>query len=280
MKKSNRITLLFFMIWVLFFVYACQTDKPKPKPKPELIVRKDSIKTKASLSIEKLNGMPFSIGIIRAEGAVYAQPTTQSKKLIVLLQRDSLVFTNQITSYTSPQIINNIPHDEPWLRVLLGDNSMGWIYGGNVSFDAHKNTILTEKVLLKRAANFFGENMAQLISIYTKEQKKIRTLAAFRLLYTRSEMLQDSLENKLNIWLAKNKGNWEWDTPPDFFWLNGLLDGLLLHYIKKENKVYLFRDLKKWKKYAEITPELADDNFVELLLTSYQTDSIEFNFPD
>lgn len=278
-KEANKLTLFFLIIWSLFFIYACSADKPPTETQPPTN-SKDSINKKPSFSIQKLSGIPFSVVIIRAKGAVYAQPSIQSKKLIVLSQGDSLVFTNQITTNTTAQLIENIPHNEPWLRVLLGDNTMGWIYGGNIGFDAQKNSVLTEKVLLKRAANFFGENTAELIQIYSKEQENIQSLPAFRLLYSRSSTLQDTIESKLNIWLTKNKENWEWDTPPDFFWLNGLLDGLLLHYIKAENKAYLFRDLKKWKNYAETTTDTIDDNFVAVLLASYQTDSIEFNFFD
>ncbi len=265
--------LVVFYGCILIFMFACNSD-PLPTAPPVLPVA-DTSPTKA-YQIETVNGQPIALEVIHGQTKLYAEPNQNSAVLKTVELGDTLYFTNQITSQNEEQIIANITYNEPWLRVFFDAQKMAWVYAGNISLEAVQSPLLEERVLLQRAANFFGKNIAQLISIYTKEKKNIQTLPAFRLLYTRASTLQDSIGYKLNNWTKVNASS----SRPNFFWLNDLLDGLLLHDVAEEGKFYLFRDLKKWQQYSQKTAAKEDDNFIEVLLSVYQSDSIEYFFYD
>ncbi len=255
---------------------ACQT-KPENKPTVDTIVTADTVVVPA-IKITKLNAMPISLVVVQQEAPIYDKIEADRQIIDRLYRGDSVIFTNQLAAIEEPIVLQSIRYQEPWLSVILENNEKGWIPAAYVSFDGAAQPELREKVLLQRAANFFGANIAQQLGIYTKEAADIQTLPAFRLLYTRANNLADSISHRLNNWVKTNPQQLE--DLPNFYWINELTEGMLLHYLEEKQEYQLYKDLRIWQSWTAQTAATQDEQFVEVLLAAYAQDSIEYDFYD
>ena len=249
---------------------ACKTDAPKPTATPDS--RDSTIQKKPSPKITPIDGQPISLVVTTRQAIIRVAPSIESAEIARRSKGDSLLFTNRISQFNTAIKLEGIAYNEPWLRVILEDNTMGWIYGACINFDATQQVQLKEKVLDQRAVALFGASLAQQIAAYQKEVTSASTLPAFRTLYSRAKILKDGLEQQMSVHVKAAQDL------PDFFWLNELMDGLLVHYIEAENKYYLFKDLRVWQTISRQTMAKEDDNFVDILLATYPSDSIAFYY--
>jgi len=250
---------------------ACENDTPQP-PSPLDSENDSTTQALQKPKIIPINGQPISLVVTTRQAIIRVAPSIDAAEITRRSKGDSLLFTNRVSQFNTAIKLEGVAYNEPWLRVILEDNSMGWIYGACINFDAQQQVQLKEKVLDQRAVTLFGSSLAQQIAVYQKEVKSASTLPAFRTLYSRAQILKDSIELQMALYLTTAEGL------PDFFWLNELMDGLLVHYIETENKYYLFKDLNLWQTISRQTTAKEDDNFVEVLLATYPSDSIAFYY--
>lgn len=268
MKIIIKISLF---IYIIFQFFACKNEQGgttiTPNPDSTNIVEK--------FEILQIEGLPISLVVTSQIALIREEPSLNAPEIARKMKGDSVIFTNRVTAFNTAIELEGVPYNEPWLRVILEDNKMGWIYGGCIHFKASEHPALKEKVLDQRAISFFGKSLAQQIFIYQKETKTTTTLPAFSALYSRAQLIKDSLEKTMNIYI-QNKTTKEL---PNFFWLNELMDGMLVHYVPAQNQYYLFRDFKFWKEISLRSVESPqDDNFMELMLAAYPSDSMEYYF--
>lgn len=266
---KNATQYLFLILFIYSFA-ACKSDAPKP-PIP-VDSRDSTIQKKPSPKIIPIDGQPISLVVTTRQAIIRVAPSIESAEIARRSKGDSLLFTNRISQFNTAIKLEGIAYNEPWLRVILEDNTMGWIYGACINFDATQQVQLKEKVLDQRAVALFGTSLAQQIAAYQKEVTSASTLPAFRTLYSRAKILKDSLEQQMAVHVKVAQDL------PDFFWLNELMDGLLVHYIEAENRYYLFKDLRVWQTISRQTVAIEDDNFVDVLLATYPSDSIAFYY--
>jgi hypothetical protein len=267
LKNSTQYLLL---ILFLYSFTACESDTPKPPTPPDPV--DSTVQEKPKPQIIPIEGQPISLVVTTRQAIIRAAPSIEAAEIARRSKGDSLMFTNRISQFNTAIKLEGVAYNEPWLRVILEDNTMGWIYGACINFDATQQVQLKEKVLDQRAVALFGSSLAQQIAAYQKEVTSTSTLPAFRTLYSRAKILKDSLEQQMALHLKTA------EELPDFFWLNELMDGLLVHYIEEENKYYLFKDLRVWQSISSQTIAKEDDTFVEMLLATYPSDSIAFYF--
>ncbi|CAA6809890.1 MAG: Unknown protein [uncultured Aureispira sp.] len=266
---KNR-TLYLLLIVLIYSFGACQNETPKP---PTPIESSDStVLPKPSPQIISIDGRPISLVVITRQAIIRVAPSIEAAEIARRSKGDSLLFTNRISQFNTAMKLEGVAYNEPWLRVILEGNTMGWVYGACINFDATEQEQLKEKVLDQRAVTLFGASLAQQMAAYQKEVASASTLPAFRTLYSRAKILKEGLEQQMALHV---KGAQEL---PDFFWLNELMDGLLVHYIEAENKYYLFKDLRVWQTISQQTMATEDDKFVAVLLAAYPSDSIAFYF--
>ncbi len=270
MKRLNKYLIFFAALYLLSLTSACENDGKKTK-------NHDVFSDTGKVSVdrpdtERLQGNPILLYITTEHAVLRESPDINAPETGRRVKGDSLLFSNKISSFNTEIKLEGIHFNEPWLRVITEGNKMSWIYGGCINFSASEHIKLREKVLDQRAITFFGPSLAQQISIYQKETKSIATLPGFRSLLTRAKTLQDSLGIKMNALLQLHTG----EEIPDFFWLNELMDGMLVHYVSEQGRYYLFRDLKFWQNISLKTLEDEDDAFMELMLSAYSSDSIEY----
>ncbi|BDS12885.1 SH3 domain-containing protein [Aureispira anguillae] len=271
LKKYRSInSILLLSIYLSLFFAACQNSSNETDPAPI-----DSTQTSnSSPAVISIQGHPISLVIITEQAIIRENPSIEATEIARLVKGDSLIFTNKISNFNTAIKLEGIAYNEPWLRVILANNKMGWVYGGCINFDARQQRQLKEKTLDQRVVTLFGQSLAKQISIYQKELQSTSTTPGFRSLYSRAQSIKDSLEHQIAIHLhASNKSQL-----PNFFWLNELMDGLIVHYIPEQHRYYLFRDLKRWQALSLKTTGTEDDQFIETLLASYPSDSIVFHF--
>lgn len=266
MKNSTQ---YLFLVLLIYSFIACKNDTPKP---PTLNLKDSTNQEKPQPQIIPIDGQPISLVVTTRQAIIRNAPSIEAAEIARRSKGDSLLFTNRISQFNTAIKLEGVAYNEPWLRVILEDNTMGWVYGACINFDARQQVQLKEKVLDQRAVALFGASLAQQIAVYQKEVASVSTLPAFRTLYSRAQILKDSLELQMAIHLKTAQDL------PNFFWLNELMDGLLVHYIEIENKYYLFKDLRVWQSISTQTSAQEDDNFVEVLLATYPTDSIAFYY--
>lgn len=267
LKFIIKISLFIALVLQLF---ACnnEPDTTTIEPNPDsMVVEK--------FELLQIEGHPISLVVTTQIALIRAEPSLNAPEIARKVKGDSVIFTNKVTAFNTAMQLEGTPYNEPWLRVILEDNQMGWIYGGCINFKAAEHPALKEKVLDQRAIAFFGQSLAQQIAIYQRETKTASTLPAFRALYSRAQLLKDSLEKNMNIFIKTNSDQ----TLPNFFWLNELMDGMVVHYVVAQNQYYLFRDFKFWKAISLRSVESTkDDAFMELMLATYPSDSMEYYF--
>lgn len=267
MKQIIKIHLLLLLIFQLF---ACKNEQGGT-----VIDSNPDSTTVGKIEILQIEGHPISLVVTTEIALIRSEPSLNAPEIARKVKGDSVVFTNKVTAFNTAMQLEGTPYNEPWLRVILEDSQMGWIYGGCINFKAAEHPALREKVLDQRAIAFFGQSIAQQIAIYQRETQTASTLPAFRALYSRAQLLKDSLEKIMNIYVKNNTTQ----QLPNFFWLNELMDGMLVHYVAVQNQYYLFRDFKFWKEISLRSIESTkDDAFMDLMLATYPSDSVEYYF--
>jgi len=261
------------LLFCCLFLTACFTDNPPAPP----VDPADSLSIDSKvIRTEQLKGHPISLVITSPSAAIYEAPSRDSTLLTTLVMGDSLVFTNEITqeNYTFQQ--NGHKYREPWLRIILPDNRLGWVHAAHICFEGASHSALKQRVLEQRAKGWLGQSLTQLMGVYAKESQQLQTLPAFQLLYRRSEIIKDSVTFYLNNWRKRHPKQ----DVPDFYWINELTPAMLLHDIKEKEQFYLFRNLADWQQFSQATASTEDDRWVEVLLEAYSSDSIEYYFAD
>lgn len=267
--------LWLFLIITTLLSTACQPSTP---PNPPTDQSTDSLQntidnTPTTIPTLQLSGAPIMLVVTTQQAVLRAAPSIEAPELLRLNKGDSLLFTNQVSASNTQMRLEGIDYEEPWLRVVLPKQQMAWVYGGCVSFEAAQHPELTQKVLEQRLTALFGRNLAQQVQMYQKEQQQLQSEASFRVLYTRGQLLKDSLEQAIQYYLQHNSAE---NQRPNFFWLNQVLAGFVVHYETQAQQYYLARDWRIWQDWALQTSSANDDAWMLALLQSYPSDSIEY----
>lgn len=274
-NRLKYLQLHLFLVFITSALVACQNTSESSTTTNKSNLSDSIPSSSAPTFVERqVAGFPVVLIVRTTTAQAYERPDFSAPVVAHYQKEDSLIFTNRITEGLTSKLLEGLTYKEPWLRVILPSQKMAWIYGAHVSFDAQAQQDLTNLVLYPRATALFGTSLAQQINIYQKEIKAISSLPGFRTLYSRAQRIKDSLEWQLNHYTQLQTSS----SAADFFWLNELLDGLLLHYIPEQQKYYLFRDLATWQKLSQQTPAVEDDAFIEVLLACYPTDSIPYYY--
>lgn len=241
-------------------------------PKQDSLVQKDSMQM-----VLQTQGNPILLVVSTQQAIIREKPQLTAPELRRAQKGDSLLYTNMVTDFAIKMRIDGIEYNEPWLRVILNDNRMGWIYGGCVRFDGLSHAALAEIVLDQRLRQLFGSNTADMLIGYQHNSQNIGSQAAFDLQMQQAEELRQTMEAKIEQHLSFL------DTAqaiPDFFWLNGCFSGFVTAFPPQTQRYQLFRDFRYWQRQASQSPEVADDSLVAVFLAAYPNDSIEYLFAD
>lgn len=200
--------------------------------------------------------------------SVHQEPDFNSDTLFFLNYNDTLGFAGQITK--DDFVFSNEAYSikAPWLSINH-QNKTGWIYGGFISILEPVDKVLFDRIFNNRFQMIFGDEILEQIHIYLQEKDQIKTLAGFAALQNRAEMIIQKILKRLNGFQQKREYY--------FYWLNDILDGFLLHFDEKKQLFIFYKDLIFWKKAAQLSPSNTDDLYLDVLLSNFCEDSIEYD---
>ncbi len=271
-------------ILLLFVFAACGSDTTQIENR--VAARADSSQTQASNKefIEFARAtQPQRLVVSTGVALVRARADIQAPVIVQYQKGDTLHFAQRISATTTQMKLEGVDYDEAWILVRLPQRAeeFGWVYGGSLRWiDATEQEIqrlTTERRIRSVLGEYWVEHLREYRLLLGAERQ---TAAQFRQLWQQSGSIADSLAARINeLTTQQLRRN---DSLPDFFWLNALTDNsLLLHWMADESRYYFWRDLRAWRLLAQrSTEDTADDDFVNLYLSAFAQDSIEFRSPD
>ncbi len=202
-------------------------------------------------------------------------PGTEGKELLQLAKNTPLIDLGEVSSFSTPITLQGVAYNEPWLNVRAPNGRTGWIYAGAVRFDTNNQNETTKLLINKRLQSFFGKNLTSKIQHYQAHYEKAATEADFATTYAEGAQLRDTiatiLASKILIDDQRNL--------PDLFWMNVALPGYIPQLAAEGTTYWLFADYRRWLAKAQQTEGNQDNAFVNVCLSVYASDSIEYFFP-
>lgn len=194
-----------------------------------------------------------------------------------LAEGDTLYDLGEVSAFTTEVTLRGIRFDEPWLKVRTRDSLVGWVYAGGVHFDLDDRSELTNRLMKIRLQTFFGENLAQRVLNYRQSFVKARSSAELAEVHRTASHLRDTLtlifDKRITLIQAPNQA-------PNLSWMEEALPGLVAQRVAEGTRLYLFFDYNQWLEKSRQTTGAEDNQFVDVCLTAYGLDSIEYLLPD
>lgn len=252
---------LFFPVCLLaclLQILACQpkTEEQEEIPDSEpdfiydLIVQKETLRLRAEAG---------------PEGAV----------LKTLTRGARLKDLDQVSTFTSQIQLEGEIYHEPWIRVETEAGDKGWVYARAKDFSLAGEGSLLDWQYHKRLLAYFGPERTEALAAYRRAYREVRSLADFRTVYEQGLNLREELVRNLEDQITRI----EIEKQPDLFWLSEVMPAFVPQLVAEGTAYYLFADYGQWLSKARQTSEEADDSFVQLCISIFPQDSIEYFFP-
>ena len=166
-------------------------------------------------------------------------------------------------------------YHEPWIKVQTDDKTQGWIYGSAINFGMKSPNELNKFLIGKRLHSIFGKDNAARLKVYNQSFENIHSVQSFASVYKAGCLLRDTMiqliESKVEIG--------EEEELPNLFWLDNAFPGFIPQLVAEGTSYYLFADYRQFLEKAQKTPGEEDNAFVDICLTVFPEDSIEYFFP-
>lgn len=202
-------------------------------------------------------------------------PSLDATASISLPRGTELLAMGEVSDTTMQLKLRGITFDEPWLRVRTKEGTEGWIYGGMLSFAMEESSELASRLMQKRLQTFFGEVLSTRIRSYQQQYHDVQSAADLAMLYRAGLALRDTLvsimEKKIEVGSM--------DELPDLFWLEQTMPGFETQLVAEGTAYYLFWNYKDLAQQAKTTQAPEDDAFMDLQISLFPDDSIEYFYP-
>ena len=205
-------------------------------------------------------------------------PGPDGEVIATLSEGDTLYDLGEVSAFTTEVTLRGIRFNEPWIKVRTRDTLVGWIYGGGVNFPLDDRVELTRRLMQIRLQTFFGEKLAQRIHDYRAAYQQAKTSAELAAIYREAGELRDTLALILDKRITLLQQNP--DQIPDISWMEAALPGMITQRVAEGTAFYLFLDYHQWLAKSRQTTGSEDNQFLEVCLTAYALDSIEYFAPD
>ncbi len=193
------------------------------------------------------------------------------------MEGDTLYDLGEVSAFTTEVTLRGIRFNEPWLKVRARDSLVGWIYAGGVHFRLDDRAELTSRLMKMRLQTFFGETLAQRVLDYRQTFLKARSSEELAAVYRSAQLLRDTLVQVFDKRITIIQGP---DQIPNLTWMEEALPGLVAQRVAEGTAFYLFLDYHQWLAKARQTKGPEDNQFVDVCLTAYGLDSVEYILPD
>lgn len=218
-------------------------------------------------------GEPMRVSV--PETSLSAAPMVGAPSVATLREGAALYFLGEISENTDILEFQGTLRESPYFKVQTGTGKAGWVFGGAVKWDSSACPRLLHLLGTRRAEQFLGKNILGKISQTKKSFESVRSQENFAVAFREAVDLQKALTVLLN----EKRRTAPPGVPPDWYWLNDSLRGLLLQNSLDGQSFEVYRDFKAWATLARRTTGSADDQLVQAYLMAFPEDSIEFAYP-
>jgi len=189
--------------------------------------------------------------------------------VVAALPAQSLVYDlGEVSSFLTQIQRQGKNYEAPWLKVQTPEGQSGWVFGS--PFMLKTVNVRGDFFLEKRMVAVFGEKVLEAYQTYERQKDSIRQADGFLRAYQSLKQLRSRLLEQLNQEMEKKQ---------DLFWLSDLLPELIPQLNPDDQSPELYLDYRFWLEQARQTNDPADDAFVDICLTAFPDDSIEYRFP-
>ena len=202
------------------------------------------------------------------QASLRAEPDQKSLEIRSLLQGQTLVDLDEVSSSETQVVMGEDIFQTPWIKVKTDENEVGWVLAWALSPTRNREDWL----LQKRLACYFGKNLT------VRRNALVKSLPA---LQAEDQLFNFWMESKAlrDTFLTILRRRPELGFQPSFNWLNDGLPGFLYQKVGVSEMPYLFADFVFWQQLALKTNGLQDDAYFQTCLVAFQQDSIESFFP-
>lgn len=199
--------------------------------------------------------------------ALRAAPGIKSAEIVILNRDDRVKDLGQVSPFESEISFDGKILRAPWLKVQKGEK-IGWVFAGALE-PASEPAVW---MLQKRLECYFGRPFADRLNTWKASLDQLsdeQTLAAsFREAVQLRNTMIEQLDRRANQ-----------DGRPEYFWLNEAMPGCIYQRAFRLGPPQLLFDYRFWAQKAQKTSGAADDDFMQLSMRAFPTDSIESMFP-
>ncbi len=247
MKHAIR----FFLILMLFG--SCQQEQP---------VKNEA--TSASISPEAASGQVLKI---KTAGVfLRASPGIEGDVLAELPPQSIVYDQGKVSPFLTTIRVKGQEYSAPWVQVQTPQGDSGWIFASPAAITTSNGPSF---FLEKRLQAAFDKTVFQLFMDYQQQKDSIRNDTAFLTAFQKLKRLRTELQQAVNSNPAQT----------DYFWISEVLPELVPQLDPSDQSLDLYIDYRFWLKQTKQTKATTDDQFIELCLTAYPEDSIEYRFP-
>lgn len=204
-----------------------------------------------------------------------AAPGETANVLKTLAKGAVLYDLGEVSDFTTPVQLRGIQFDEPWLKVRAEDGTIGWVYGGVLNFEMRDADKVANLLMEKRLQTLFGKQIADRIKTYRIDFQNVKSENELARAYRNGTKLRDTLVRLMGDRILVSDPN----KLPDLFWLKEAMPGFTPQLVAEGTAYYLFWDYKVLINKANVTPETSDNDFVQLAITLFPEDSVEYFYP-
>lgn len=204
------------------------------------------------------------------------QSAGENSAIITTLEKGSpLKEMGAVSNFLTAIKLQGGAMEEPWLHVQTTDGQTGWVYSGSLTLANATAEEITDWRRQNRLQALFGKPLTEKIQTYRTNFSTIKTAEEFALVYQESRQLRDTMVQVLQRQqTARNN-----QALLNLFWLKEAFPAYTLQLVAEGTSYYLFENYKDWLPLAQGTTGKEDDHYIELCLTVYNRDSVEYFYP-
>lgn len=263
-KVKQKLKARHFLIFVIFFIYACSNDnktEPNDSKKEQVIEvapAKKSVKLFATMDHLRVRDTPDLSG-----ETVYMLSDQEEMEFLEVQDNVENISVN----------LRGFPYKDPWIKVKMSDGTKGWVYGGGVRYEGKSQ--IGELLRNSRLEALFGKENAISFLNYKRQYDRSTTSSELAKTYRLGISLRDATEDRLHEHIEVSDPT----KLPDMTWLSDAIPGFIQHLVAEGTMFHMFVNFKEFAKKARRTAGPEDDQFMELGLKIFPIDSIEHFFP-
>lgn len=250
----------FITICVAFFLLGiltnCQQEEQTTEPSNE---------SQKMAGIGLPEGLPLRI---RSEKVYLRSSAGFQSEVIAELTANQRVFEmGEVSAFLSQLQRGGKNYKAPWIKVQTLDGLEGWVFASADFLEMEEKEIPYFSEIQLQAE--LGKPAFEIYKAYQQSKDSISEATGFLSSFRALQQLQSTCQQNVN-----QAGQEE-----SAFWLRNLIPELIIQRDQSGQSDEFYMDYRYWFSQAQQTADSTDDIFVDLYISMFPDDSIEYRFP-